>query len=241
MTFYNVLFTVLPPVVLGVFDQFVGARMLDRYPELYKLGQQNAFVSLPLPDHIRDARPLTIRLIHHTVQRADILAVDRECLGSFTGASFRFAFERSALTYFECQVIYVVSVAIFWENLILPQGWIGGQWVWGTTLYLSALLTVLAKAALISEYVNCGSSTSNVRCSQVSCCSIWTKYTLLAIPGSFVFTMAFLPIYALVAPLIGFSKEYTGIVPRLWSNIIFWMTILGLPFLLLLRDFAWKS
>lgn len=47
LTFYNVLFTVLPPVVLGVFDQFVGARMLDRYPELYKLGQQNKFVSAP--------------------------------------------------------------------------------------------------------------------------------------------------------------------------------------------------
>jgi phospholipid-transporting ATPase len=44
LTFYNVVFTVLPPIVLGVFDQFVGARMLDRYPELYKLGQQNKFV-----------------------------------------------------------------------------------------------------------------------------------------------------------------------------------------------------
>ena len=42
-TFYNVFFTVLPPVVIGVFDQFVSARMLDRYPELYQLGQNNAF------------------------------------------------------------------------------------------------------------------------------------------------------------------------------------------------------
>lgn len=40
----NVLFTVLPPFVLGVFDQFVGARMLDRYPELYTLGQHNKSV-----------------------------------------------------------------------------------------------------------------------------------------------------------------------------------------------------
>lgn len=52
------------------------------------------------------------------------------------------------------QVIYVVTVAIFYDELILPQGWIAGQWVWGTTLYLAALLTVLAKAALISEYVS---------------------------------------------------------------------------------------
>jgi phospholipid-transporting ATPase len=33
----------MPPVVIGVFDQIVSARMLDRYPELYRLGQTNAF------------------------------------------------------------------------------------------------------------------------------------------------------------------------------------------------------
>ncbi|KAG9081562.1 hypothetical protein FRC06_005505, partial [Ceratobasidium sp. 370] len=43
LSFYNVIFTVLPPLVIGIFDQFVSARMLDRYPQLYMLGQQNAF------------------------------------------------------------------------------------------------------------------------------------------------------------------------------------------------------
>ena len=109
LTFYNVLFTVLPPFVLGVFDQFVGARMLDRYPELYKLGQRNAFFS--------------VRIFWQWIANA--------LIHSF--------------------VIYLVSVLIFWNELILPQGWIAGQWVWGTTLYLSVLLTMLAKAALISE------------------------------------------------------------------------------------------
>ncbi|KAK4057711.1 aminophospholipid translocase [Microbotryomycetes sp. JL221] len=179
LTFYNVIFTVLPPVVLGVFDQFVGARMLDRYPELYKLGQNNKFFS--------------VRIFWQWIANA-------------LAHSF---------------VVYVVTVLIFWGELILPQGWIAGHWVWGTTLYLSVLLTVLAKAALISD--------------------IWTKYTLLAIPGSFVFTMAFLPLYALIAPLTGLSREYSGIVPRLWSNAVFWFTILGMPFVLLTRDFAWKS
>jgi hypothetical protein len=36
---------------------------------------------------------------------------------------------------------------------MLPQGWIAGQWVWGTTVYVATLLTVLLKAALISESV----------------------------------------------------------------------------------------
>ena len=53
--------------------------------------------------------------------------------------------------------------------------------------------------------------------------------------------MIFLPLYALIAPLLGFSREYTNIVPRLWSSLVFWLTIMGLPILLLIRDFAWKS
>lgn len=149
LTFYNVLFTVLPPVVLGVFDQFVGARMLDRYPELYKLGQQNAFVSL---------KRLQTRGIHRL-----ILPTNYSSAFGYSGNGSPMPWRTPLyVARFLCQilrteppllqVIYAVSVAIFWENLILPQGWIGGQWVWGTTLYLSALLTVLAKAALISEY-----------------------------------------------------------------------------------------
>ena len=45
LSLYNVVFTVLPPLVIGVFDQFVSARILDRYPQLYILGQKNAFFS----------------------------------------------------------------------------------------------------------------------------------------------------------------------------------------------------
>ncbi|KAG5457226.1 MAG: phospholipid-transporting ATPase 1, partial [Olpidium bornovanus] len=44
ITYYNVLFTVAPPIVLGVFDQYVSARMLDRYPQMYTLGQRSEFV-----------------------------------------------------------------------------------------------------------------------------------------------------------------------------------------------------
>ncbi|KAJ3408052.1 hypothetical protein HDU80_007046 [Chytriomyces hyalinus] len=40
---YNVMFTLLQPVALGIFDQYVSARMLDRYPQLYKLGQRSEF------------------------------------------------------------------------------------------------------------------------------------------------------------------------------------------------------
>nr|KAJ3420256.1 hypothetical protein HK105_005907 [Polyrhizophydium stewartii] len=40
---YNVLWTLLPPIAIGVFDQFVSARVLDRYPQMYQLGQRGVF------------------------------------------------------------------------------------------------------------------------------------------------------------------------------------------------------
>ncbi|KAG5350639.1 hypothetical protein C0989_009999 [Termitomyces sp. Mn162] len=43
LSLYNVVFTVLPPLVIGIFDQFVSARILDRYPQLYMHGQKNEF------------------------------------------------------------------------------------------------------------------------------------------------------------------------------------------------------
>lgn len=43
LSLYNVVFTVLPPLVIGIFDQFVSARILDRYPQLYTHGQKNEF------------------------------------------------------------------------------------------------------------------------------------------------------------------------------------------------------
>ncbi|PPQ62936.1 hypothetical protein CVT24_006176 [Panaeolus cyanescens] len=178
LSLYNVVFTVLPPLVIGIFDQFVSARILDRYPQLYILGQKNEF---------------------------------------FTKTSF-WLWIANAL--YHSILLYGFSVILFWGDLTLADGLDSGHWFWGTTLYLAVLLTVLGKAALISD--------------------LWTKYTVAAIPGSFVFTMLFLPLYAVVAPLIGFSTEYAGIVPRLWTNSVFYFVLILIPLFCLVRDFAWK-
>ena len=45
LSFYNVLFTCLPPMMIGVFDQHVSSQNLMKYPELYKYGQKKEFVS----------------------------------------------------------------------------------------------------------------------------------------------------------------------------------------------------
>ncbi|KAF7298099.1 P-type phospholipid transporter [Mycena chlorophos] len=178
LSMYNVVFSLLPPLVIGIFDQFVSARILDRYPQLYMLGQKNVF---------------------------------------FTTRAF-WMWIGNAL--YHSVVLFGFSVILFWGDLKQATGYDSGHWFWGTMLYLAVLLTVLGKAALISD--------------------LWTKYTAAAIPGSFVFAMVFLPFYAWLAPLLGFSQEYSGLVPRLWTDYVFYFVLLLLPALSLVRDFVWK-
>ncbi|KAF1995514.1 phospholipid-translocating P-type ATPase [Amniculicola lignicola CBS 123094] len=178
LTFYNVLFTVMPPFVLGIFDQFVSARLLDRYPQLYQLSQTGVFFKM-------------------------------HSFWSWVANGFY----HSLILYFASQAF------ILWD---WPE-WDGqnaGHWVWGTALYTAALATVLGKAALITN--------------------IWTKYTFIAIPGSMAVWFIFIPIYAIVAPKINVSVEYSGVIQRLFPDPRFWGMLVVLPPLCLIRDFAWK-
>jgi len=122
--------------------------------------------------------------------------------------------------FYHSLVAYFVSEFIWYWDLPQSDGKIAGHWVWGTALYTAVLATVLGKAALVTN--------------------IWTKYTVLAIPGSMVIWMAFIPVYGTVAPKLGFSTEYNGVIPRLFTSPVFWIMSLVLPVLCLLRDFAWK-
>lgn len=178
LSFYNVLFTALPPFVLGIFDQYVSARLLDRYPQLYQLSQKGVFFKMH----------------------------------SFIGWV--------ANGFYHSLILYVVSEAIFLWDLPLENGTTAGHWVWGTCLYTAALVTTLGKAALITN--------------------IWTKYTFIAIPGSLLIWFIFLPVYGIVAPLLGFSTEYKNIIPVVFTTPQFYIMAVVLPALCLLRDFAWK-
>ncbi|KAI9206974.1 uncharacterized protein BJ171DRAFT_456836 [Polychytrium aggregatum] len=40
---YNVAFAVFQPVAIGIFDQYVNSRMLNMYPQMYKIGQRSEF------------------------------------------------------------------------------------------------------------------------------------------------------------------------------------------------------
>ena len=122
--------------------------------------------------------------------------------------------------FYHSLILYFLPQAIWLNDLSQGDGKITGHWVWGTACYTAALATVLCKAGLMTH--------------------VWTKYTVIAIPGSFLIWMAFLPLYSWAAPQIGFSEEYDGILLRVLSSPVFWLMTLVMPFVCLLRDFAWK-
>lgn len=178
LTFYNVFFTVFPPFVMGVFDQFVNARLLDRYPQLYQLGQKKKFFNVPI----------------------------------FWGWI--------ANGFYHSAIIFLCSIFIYQHGDQLSNGLVANNWTWGTAVFTTCTLTALGKAALVV--------------------TMWTKYTLLAIPGSFLLWIGIFPAYATVAPMINVSQEYRGVLKATYPSLTFWSMIFGVSVLCLLRDFAWK-
>ncbi|OBA20430.1 membrane-spanning Ca-ATPase [Metschnikowia bicuspidata var. bicuspidata NRRL YB-4993] len=178
LTFYNVLFTVFPPFIMGVFDQFVSARLLDKYPQLYQLGLQRKFFNVTI----------------------------------FWGWIVN--------GFFHSAIIYVCMMSIDKYFNYLPNGAVADNWSWGTMIYTTCTLTALGKAALTV--------------------TMWTKFTVLAIPGSFILWLVWFPAYATIAPLINVSTEYEGVLAHTYPSLVFWAAIFGVSILCLIRDFAWK-
>lgn len=106
----------------------------------------------------------------------------------------------------------------------MSDGKIGGHWLWGTSAYTAVLIVALGKAALIV--------------------TIWNKWTVLAIPGSLVIWLAFIPFYGWLSPRLGgglaTDNELVGIVPKMFSSPVFYALCLILTPACLVRDFAWK-
>ncbi|KIJ26520.1 hypothetical protein M422DRAFT_272396 [Sphaerobolus stellatus SS14] len=158
------------------------------------------------------------KLILYSFYKHIVLYMTQFWFSFFNNISGQIAYESWTLSFYN--LLFGFSVIMFWGDFKQASGLDTGHWFWGTTLYLAVLLTVLGKPALISDI-------------------LLLLYLVLS-----HFTMVFFPLYALIAPLIapliGFSIEYEGTVPRLFGSWSFYFTILLLPAICLSRDFAWK-
>jgi hypothetical protein len=103
---------------------------------------------------------------------------------------------------------------------VASNGQTTDNWSWGVAVYTTCTLTALGKAALVV--------------------TMWTKFTVIAIPGSFLLWLGWYPAYATIAPMINVSDEYRGVLRMTYPLITFWGMVFGVAILCLLRDFAWK-
>ena len=201
---------------MGIFDQFISARLLDRYPQLYQLGQKGQFVSA-----------ISMWLCRFTYWlRNDSSKWAVSGPGSSTAFTILCYFtlfqNSSSAGIFHKAMVKLLDIGygeLLCIRLSLPR--FSAKLLWLPSKYFIPL----AYHGFLRNW-------------QTS--SIWTKYHVMAIPGSMLIWMGFLPVYATVAPKLGFSMEYTGIYPRLITSPVFWAMLLVMPCLALSRDFAWK-
>ncbi|CAO3680797.1 unnamed protein product [Umbelopsis ramanniana] len=180
MSCFNVIFTILPPLAIGVFDQFTSARLLDKYPQIYMLGQSNEFFN------------------------------QKRFWGWIANAIYH------------SLVLFFAGMLAFRDDDVFTDGWSGGQWWVGTTIFTATLAAILYKGCLITD--------------------IWTKWSVIMIPGSMVIWFIYMPLVAYVGPMLpwGIFLEYEGIVPVLFGNVNYWLFILLVPLLANTRDYVWK-
>lgn len=93
-------------------------------------------------------------------------------------------------------------------------------WYQNAYLYTIVLFVVTCKGALIVRH--------------------WTYPTLFTFVFSLIFFFIFLLLLAEVGPLIRLSRELIGIPVRLYETGIFWLSIMLMVVLCLIRDFSWK-
>ena len=113
---FNVIWTLLPPLAVGIFDQYVSARILDKYPTIYKLGQNDLFYN-------------------HKIFLGFILNSIFHSLVLFWGWYF-----------------------IFNEGDVLLDGLVGDNWVFGTMVYATTIVTVTIKFVLYTTHFVSGIS-----------------------------------------------------------------------------------
>ncbi|KAJ3217909.1 hypothetical protein HDU67_007060 [Dinochytrium kinnereticum] len=176
---YNVGFALLQPVAIGIFDQIVSARQLDKYPQMYRLGQRSEFYN------------------------------------NTTFWSWIFnSFFHSAFIY------YTMTWGVYSESTMLPDGRVANNWLLGQMVYTVNLLTISAKAALITD--------------------TWVKFTHIAIFGSIALWFVLFPVYSIIGPMIPISEELYGLVPPTFGSPVFYFAIIIVPLMVNFRDFSWK-
>ena len=175
---YNVIWTLLPPIAIGIFDQYVSARVLSKYPEMYKVGQNDHFYN-------------------HKI-----------FLGFVANSMVHSAF------------LFYTWYMILGDGDILYGGLVSDNWVFGTMVYATTLVSVMLKHLLY-----------------VSTITFWVAVSIFASIAAY---FLFFPLYATFGPRFGFSHELFNVTRQIAGSYTFWLALILIPIANNLRDYTWK-
>uniref|UniRef100_A0A251RPK0 Putative P-type ATPase, HAD-like domain protein n=1 Tax=Helianthus annuus TaxID=4232 RepID=A0A251RPK0_HELAN len=145
MSFYNVFFTSLPVIALGVFDQDVSARLCLKYPLLYQEGVQNILFNWPRILGWMFNGVLSSMIIFficknstiHQAFREDGHVIDYEILGVLMYTCVVWAVNCQmalSINYFTwIQHFFIWGSIFFWYVFLVIYGYINP--LWSTTAY----------------------------------------------------------------------------------------------------------
>ncbi|CAI8492867.1 unnamed protein product [Hanseniaspora opuntiae] len=157
-----------------------------------------------------------------------LLLVHGACIQDFTSVARTLSFFNVQIFwgwvtngFYHSAITFVGSILFYkYGNALHMHGQTADHSTWGVAVYTSSLVTVLGKAALVTNQ--------------------WSMYTLIAIPGSLLFWLVFYPIYGAILPHWDISYELRGTVSHNYGALTFWFMCFGLPVLCLLRDVLYK-
>nr|XP_006820513.1 PREDICTED: probable phospholipid-transporting ATPase IA-like [Saccoglossus kowalevskii] len=176
--FYNVFFTALPPIVIGLFDRNCSEHSLVQFPQLYKPSQNSELFNTKV------FWMWTLNAFYH-----------------------------SALLFWIPLGALVVDVA--WGN-----GQTGDHYFLGNMVYTYVVVVVCLKSGLETD--------------------AWTWCSHLAIWGSILLWIFFFGVYSALWPTVPISAEMSGQAHAVFSSGIFWILLILMPVLVLMRDIVWK-
>ncbi|KAI3503445.1 hypothetical protein L1887_31886 [Cichorium endivia] len=145
MSFYNVFFTSLPVIALGVFDQDVSARLCLKYPMLYQEGVQNILFNWPrilgwMFNGVLSSMIIFFICKNSTIHqsfRSDGHVIDYEILGVIMYTCVIWAVNSQmalSINYFTwIQHFFIWGSIFFWYVFLIIYGYLNPAW--STTAY----------------------------------------------------------------------------------------------------------
>ncbi|KAJ8934426.1 hypothetical protein NQ318_000643 [Aromia moschata] len=222
--FYNVLFTALPPLAMGLFDKPCGADKMMMYPKLYKPSQSGELFNIKVFWYW-----VINGLVH---SRVAVLAAAaglpaRHPVG--LGRRGRLSGARKLRLY---DVSGRESVC---ENIGENCQSLGhrerrsGSPAMLTAIYIIGISHVMTVCVVVTVCLKAGLVTNS-----------WTWLTHCAIWGSIALWFLFIIIYSLFWPTIPFGSVMTGMYVMLFSTAVFWLGLIVVPIITSLPDFSVK-